>query len=264
MNVLHVWPFGMHEHYIAMQGLSPATLIDFLDYLSPEHACGLPHDTQKSDIWSLGVTIFEILRASSLQAKPTWRSNTRAGQCVENGPMEKLPKRMIVPNADLRCTDVCWQAAGPMAVPDKHVHNLTNVSTTVNVSGIANTTSSAIGKAVCMTIYGSWSTNATNGDNVNGDDEMELSNKEVDCAIQRKEAQELNVISQVKCASMKASIDKGVQMYKSLTLDQIMSGHTTPVWCASLEPVEFEQHCSGEAGRFSYEDIHPANSAEKE
>ena len=30
-------------------------------YLSPERARGLPHDTRKSDIWALGVTFFEIL-----------------------------------------------------------------------------------------------------------------------------------------------------------------------------------------------------------
>ena len=35
--------------------------IDSLQYLSPERARGLPHDTRKADIWSLGVTFFEIL-----------------------------------------------------------------------------------------------------------------------------------------------------------------------------------------------------------
>jgi hypothetical protein len=64
--------------------------------------------------------------------------------------------------------------------------------------------------------------------------------------------------------SVKASIDKGVRMYKSSTLGQITSGRTTPVWCASPEPIEFEQRRSGEAGRFSYEDIRPENAAEKE
>lgn len=53
-------------------------------------------------------------------------------------------------------------------------------------------------------------------------------------------------------------------MYKSSTLGQITNGRTTPVWCASPEPIEFEQRRSGEAGRFSYEDIRPENSAEKE
>lgn len=33
----------------------------FFQYLSPERARGLPHDTRKADIWSLGVTFFEIL-----------------------------------------------------------------------------------------------------------------------------------------------------------------------------------------------------------
>lgn len=32
-----------------------------LQYLSPERARGLPHDTRRADIWSLGVTFFEIL-----------------------------------------------------------------------------------------------------------------------------------------------------------------------------------------------------------
>jgi serine/threonine protein kinase len=30
-------------------------------YLSPERARGLPHDTRKSDVWSLGISFFEIL-----------------------------------------------------------------------------------------------------------------------------------------------------------------------------------------------------------
>ena len=35
--------------------------LNALKYLSPERARGLPHDTRKADIWSLGVTFFEIL-----------------------------------------------------------------------------------------------------------------------------------------------------------------------------------------------------------
>ena len=31
------------------------------EYLSPERARGQPHDTRKSDVWSLGITFFEIL-----------------------------------------------------------------------------------------------------------------------------------------------------------------------------------------------------------
>ncbi|KAG1860558.1 hypothetical protein C8R48DRAFT_774521 [Suillus tomentosus] len=58
--------------------------------------------------------------------------------------------------------------------------------------------------------------------------------------------------------------NKGIRMYKSSTLGQISSGCTTPVWCASPEPIKFEQRRSGEAGRFSYEDIRPENFAEKD
>ena len=32
-----------------------------LQYLSPERARGHYHDTRKSDVWSLGITFFEIL-----------------------------------------------------------------------------------------------------------------------------------------------------------------------------------------------------------
>ena len=38
----------------------PLTLV-FSQYLSPERARGLAHDTRKADIWALGVTFFEIL-----------------------------------------------------------------------------------------------------------------------------------------------------------------------------------------------------------
>ncbi|KAL4081209.1 hypothetical protein J3A83DRAFT_166776 [Scleroderma citrinum] len=57
--------------------------------------------------------------------------------------------------------------------------------------------------------------------------------------------------------SVKASIDKGVRMYKSSTLAQL-TGRTTPVWCPSPEPVplDFESRRSAE-GRFSWEDIRP-------
>jgi len=36
-------------------------LLNSLEYLSPERARGLPHDTRKADIWALGITFFEIL-----------------------------------------------------------------------------------------------------------------------------------------------------------------------------------------------------------
>ncbi|KAG2049049.1 kinase-like protein [Suillus hirtellus] len=113
------------------------------EYLSPERARGLPHDTRKSDIWSLGVTFFEILVgrtpfeheegeqfASKADLEKYWGRTMRGkwvGAYTIPRPVEKLLKRMIVPNADLRCTakqamaDTYWQVSG--AVPDKLVHS---------------------------------------------------------------------------------------------------------------------------------------------
>ncbi|KAG2121098.1 hypothetical protein DEU56DRAFT_873834 [Suillus clintonianus] len=238
-----------------------------------------------------------------------------------------------------------------MASLDEHrtsntsVADLANVSTAANASGMANTTSSTVGKGSVRDRMREWERErerlremerltemqreaesiltSANGD-VNDDDETELSDEEVECAIQREEAQEArrspvasirgspvevyakhevkteeadgeidpNVTSYLECNlpsemhrtsesgfiglkhSVKASIgtlilnfddkDKGVRMYKSSTLGQITTGRTTPVWCASPEPIEFEQRRSGEVGRFSYEEIRPEDSAEKE
>ncbi|KAH7914263.1 kinase-like protein [Hygrophoropsis aurantiaca] len=114
------------------------------EYLSPERARGLPHDTRKSDIWSLGVTFFEILVgrtpfeyeegeqfASKADLEKYW-ARTMRGKWVGDyhipKPAERLLKRMIVPNADLRCTaaeamvDLYWEAT--TVVVDKiHVHS---------------------------------------------------------------------------------------------------------------------------------------------
>ncbi|KDQ62647.1 hypothetical protein JAAARDRAFT_121619 [Jaapia argillacea MUCL 33604] len=100
------------------------------EYLSPERARGLPHDTRKSDVWSLGVTFFEILIgrtpfeytegeqfATKEDLEKYW-ARTMKGKWVGSWKMsktiERLLKRMILPNADLRCTssdamaDVYW------------------------------------------------------------------------------------------------------------------------------------------------------------
>lgn len=52
------------------------------------------------------------------------------------------------------------------------------------------------------------------------------------------------------------SSDKGVRFCKSSTLAQL-TGRPTPAWCASPEPIDFEQRRSGEEGRFSWENIRP-------
>ncbi|KAJ3731278.1 hypothetical protein DFJ43DRAFT_438028 [Lentinula guzmanii] len=100
------------------------------EYLAPERARGIPHDTRKSDIWSLGVSFFEILVGR------TPFENSDTDQCVTEEDlqkywgrtlrgkwvgvwkmskgMERLLKRMLSPNADLRCTadeaikDIYW------------------------------------------------------------------------------------------------------------------------------------------------------------
>ncbi|EEB89572.1 hypothetical protein MPER_12312 [Moniliophthora perniciosa FA553] len=90
------------------------------EYLSPERARGIPHDTRKSDVWSLGVTFFEILvgrtpfeesdkeECLTQQDLERYWSRTLRGKWVGSWKMskgvEKLLRRMLAPNADLRCT----------------------------------------------------------------------------------------------------------------------------------------------------------------
>ncbi len=118
--------------------------------MSPERARGLPHDTRKADIWSLGVTFFEILIgrtpfehtegepfATKAALEDYWartvctlandltlcllREVQMRGKWLGSWKMskgaEKMLRRMIQPNADLRCTapevlqDPYWDAS---------------------------------------------------------------------------------------------------------------------------------------------------------
>ncbi|KAH9936578.1 uncharacterized protein B0H18DRAFT_1113952 [Fomitopsis serialis] len=90
------------------------------EYLSPERARGMPHDTRKSDVWALGVTIFEILMGrtpfeysegehfTTKEDLERYWNRTLRGKWVGTWKMsrglEKLLRRMVLPNADLRCT----------------------------------------------------------------------------------------------------------------------------------------------------------------
>ncbi|KAJ3878680.1 hypothetical protein F5051DRAFT_452132 [Lentinula edodes] len=100
------------------------------EYLAPERARGIPHDTRKSDIWSLGVSFFEILVGRTpFESSDTdqcvteedlqkyWGRTLRGkwvGSWKMSKGMERLLKRMLSPNADLRCNadeamqDIYW------------------------------------------------------------------------------------------------------------------------------------------------------------
>jgi serine/threonine-protein kinase GIN4 len=62
-NIPVLIDFGFAERYDAMAKDAFISNLHYgtPEYIAPERAGGLPHDTRKADIWSLGVTLFEIL-----------------------------------------------------------------------------------------------------------------------------------------------------------------------------------------------------------
>ncbi|KAF8349484.1 hypothetical protein F5887DRAFT_1235165 [Amanita rubescens] len=104
------------------------------EYLSPERARGLLHDTRKSDVWSLGITFFEIMTGrtpfeysdgeqftTKEELEQYWARTLRGkwvGAWNMSLDLERLLCRMITPNADLRCT-----ATGAMADDYWHRRN---------------------------------------------------------------------------------------------------------------------------------------------
>ncbi|KAJ6621778.1 hypothetical protein B0H10DRAFT_2015719 [Mycena sp. CBHHK59/15] len=121
-NIPVLVDFGFAERYDMKSGTAFHSNLSYgtPEYLSPERARGLPHDTRKSDVWSLGITFFEILigrtpfehsdteQFSTKEDLEKYWSRTLRGKWVGSWKMskaiEKLLRRMISPNADLRCT----------------------------------------------------------------------------------------------------------------------------------------------------------------
>ncbi|PFH46524.1 hypothetical protein AMATHDRAFT_199381 [Amanita thiersii Skay4041] len=121
-NVPVLVDFGFAEKYDVKSSTAFHSNLSYgtPEYLSPERARGLPHDTRKSDVWSLGITFFEILvgrtpfeysdgeQFTSKEDLETYWARTLRGKWVGTWKMsqdvERLLRRMTAPNADLRCT----------------------------------------------------------------------------------------------------------------------------------------------------------------
>ncbi|THH04511.1 hypothetical protein EW145_g5470 [Phellinidium pouzarii] len=90
------------------------------EYLSPERARGNVHDTRRSDMWSLGITFFEILigrtpfeyvegeKFTTPEDLERYWLRTVKGKWVGEWKMsksaERFLRRLIAPNVEIRCT----------------------------------------------------------------------------------------------------------------------------------------------------------------
>ncbi|KAG2153481.1 uncharacterized protein EDB93DRAFT_1102632 [Suillus bovinus] len=182
-----------------------------------------------------------------------------------------VEKRMIVPNADLRwmvkqaMADVYWQVAN--AVLGKLVHISHSVSCTPE-KDIQEDIHLRQREAQCMSNTKCRRTDSEIDANVMSYC-ADLSSEHIDIAgigvrvsTQLLEMSKASVLvlgvdrsysaapAECNLSSEMCQVNKGVWMYKSSKLGQISSGRTMPVCCASLEPIEFEQHHSSEAGIF--------------
>ncbi|KDQ20831.1 hypothetical protein BOTBODRAFT_101107 [Botryobasidium botryosum FD-172 SS1] len=114
--------FGFAEKYdsSAQSAFQSSLAYGTPEYLSPERARGHLHDTRKSDVWSLGITFFEILTGrtpfekeegeefSTKEALEDYWARTVSGVWIGEWnmtpAMEHFLRRMISPDAKCRIT----------------------------------------------------------------------------------------------------------------------------------------------------------------